>query len=112
MAIANTIVASGDNTLLAVPVDKRYAVTTILVCNTWTPNPLDENDGKTVFDLHIVPSGQPLGLANTVIRALELPAGETFTFDSEKIVLDSGDYIVIVGESPATLSATVSYLEV
>jgi hypothetical protein len=47
-----------------------------------------------------------------VINVLELPAGETFTFDSEKIILESGDRIVIVGDSPTTLSATVSYLEV
>ena len=49
---------------------------------------------------------------NQVINDLELPAGETFTFDSEKIILGDGDSIVVVGDSPNTLSATVSYLEV
>ena len=47
-----------------------------------------------------------------VVRALVLPAGETFTFDSEKIVLETGDKIVALGESPTNLVATVSYLEV
>jgi hypothetical protein len=47
-----------------------------------------------------------------VVRSLELPAGETFTFDSEKIVLEAGDKIVALGESPTNLVATVSFLEV
>jgi len=62
-------------------------------------------------------------LSNTVTRVinnLELPAGETFTFDSEKIVLDVGDKISFVAEPDlgapnaglTNLSATVSYLEV
>lgn len=112
MAISNTLVASGDNTLLVVPAGKRYAITTILVCNTVTPNPIHEEDGQTVFDLHLVPQGQAIGDQNMIVRSLVLPAGETFTFDSEKIVLEEGDYINIAGESPAVLSATVSYLEV
>lgn len=112
MAIANTVVNSGDNTLLAVPTGKRYAITTILVCNTVTPNPIHDEDGLAVFDLHLVPSGQAIGDQNMVVRSLVLPAGETFTFDSEKIVLEEGDYVNIVGESPVVLSATISYLEV
>ena len=49
---------------------------------------------------------------NLVVNKLPVPAGETVTFDSEKIILESGDKVVIVGESPTNLSATVSYLEV
>jgi hypothetical protein len=112
MAIANSIIASGDNTILVVPAGKRYAITTILVCNTYTPNPIHDEDGQTVFDLHLVPQGQAIGDRNMVVRSLVLPAGETFTFDSEKIVLEEGDYINIAGESPTELAATVSYLEV
>jgi len=112
MAIANSLIASGDNTILVVDAGKRYAITTILVCNTFTPNPIHEEDGQTVFDLHIIPQGQAIGDRNMVVRSLVLPAGETFTFDSEKIVLEEGDYIVIAGESPEVLAATVSYLEV
>jgi len=46
-----------------------------------------------------------------------LPAGETFTFDSERMVLDSSDMIsfetqLTSGAGATDLSATVSYLEV
>ena len=62
--------------------------------------------------MHIIPSGQPKDVNNMVVRSLQLPAGETFTFDSERIILDEGDSIVLLGESPTNLVATVSYMEV
>jgi hypothetical protein len=112
MAIENVAIASTDTDLLVVPVGKSYAVLTIMVCNTEAPNPVHLEHGLTNFDLHFVKSGDPKSNTNMVIRSLDLPAGETFTFDSEKIVLNEGDKIVALGESPTNLVATVSYLEV
>lgn len=112
MAIENVAIANTQTTLLTVPAGKQYAILTILICNTATPNPLHEEDGLTNFDMHLIKSGDPKSDINQVLNTVELPAGETFTFDSEKIVLEAGDSIVLQGESPAVLSATVSYLEV
>jgi hypothetical protein len=119
MAINSVAIAATDTELLpyngsdyTVPAGKRYAITTVMVCNTWVPNPGHEEDGLTQFDMHFVKSGEPKSNTNKVINNLPLPAGETFTFDSEKVVLEEGDRIVLLGESPTTLSATVSYLEV
>jgi len=70
----------------AVPEGKTYAITNILVCN----------NGSTTaqFDIHLVPQGEATDNYTTrVINNLELPAGETFTFDNEKIVLSQGDKI-------------------
>jgi hypothetical protein len=95
----------------AVPAGKTYAVTNILVCNSSLTT-------AASFDMHLVPQGIPLSNSVTcVVRNLELPAGETFTFDSERIVLETGDAIVFVAEPDSgagltTLAATVSYLEV
>lgn len=94
-----------------VPAGKTFAITNILVCNQ------DLTDSAK-FDMHIVPSGKPLSNNVTiVVRDLELPAAETFTFDSERIVLEAGDKIVFVaspdiGAALTDLAATVSYLEV
>ena len=103
---------SGANTPPgAVPTGKSYAITNILVCNTSLST-------AASFDMHLIPQGTTLSNAITiVVRNLELPAGETFTFDSEKIVLEDGDKIVFVAEPDSgagltTLAATVSYLEV
>ena len=119
MAINSVAIAATDTELLpfngadnTVPVGERWAITTIMVCNTVVPNPGHEEDGLTQFDMHFVKSGDPKSDTNKVINNLPLPAGETFTFDSEKVVLEEGDRIVLLGESPTVLSATVSYLEV
>lgn len=112
MAIQSVAVSSVQTTLLTVPADIQYAILTILVCNTALPNPLHEEDGLTNFDMHLVKASEPVSDTNLVLNAVLLPAGETFTFDSEKIVLEAGDSIVLIGESPTNLSATVSYLEV
>jgi len=52
----------------------------------------------------------------SVVRRLSLPAGETFTFDTEKVVLEEGDSVVINGSASAggtgRLACTVSYLRV
>lgn len=112
MAIQNSAFGVDPVTLIEVPTDKSYAILTILVCNTAIPDPLQPDANISNFDLYLVPNGQTAGAQNLVLNAVELPAGETFTFDSEKIVLEAGDRVIIQGESPTILSATASYLEV
>lgn len=98
--------------LVSVPTGERYAITNIMVCNPHT------GTGETLeFDLHFVKAGTGVDIfKNCVVRGMVLPAGETFTFDSEKIVLDADDTVVISstpdGVSGAALAATISYLEV
>jgi hypothetical protein len=110
MAIVNAQLTTTDLEILTVPAEKVYAITNILVCNNSSSN-------TASFDLHFL-SGQPKNNAITrVINNLELPGGETFTFDSERIILEAGDKIVFVAEPDiganlTNLSATVSYLEV
>ena len=111
MAIVNAQLTTTQLDLVTVPAGERYAITNIMVCNQ------DATDDAS-FDLHFIPSGDPLDKAVTrVINGLTLPAGETFTFDSEKIVLGAGDKVAFVaspnaGGGNTDLSATVSYLEV
>ena len=111
MAIVNAQLTSTQLDILTVPAGKTYAITNILVCNN------DATDDAS-FDLHFLPSGTPLDNAVTrVVNNLTLPAEETFTFDSERIILEEGDRISFVAEpnigaGDTDLSATVSYLEV
>ena len=99
--------------LLIVPEGKQYAVTTVMVCNKYDPSSTNPEDETSVFDMYIVPDGSTIAPDTTVVvRKLPIPAGETFTFDSEKIILGEYDRIVIDGEAPGNLVATVSYLEV
>jgi hypothetical protein len=123
MALEYAIITddSTPTTLLTVPAEKEYAITTMIVCNTTLPDPEDPTAGTAYFDMHLVPqSSDPVGdvippLETQVIKDLYLEAGETFTFDSEKLVLGPEDKIVFVSYSVAgggSLSATVSYLEI
>jgi len=104
--------------------NQTLAITSIMVCNTFAPSAVDEISGPHIanFDMHIIKDNQELENAVTcVIRELSLPAGETFTFDSEKVILGPGDKLSFVGGAinPADivagltdLSVSVSYLEV
>lgn len=110
MAITNAQLEAQYLDILVVPTGKTYAITNILVCN----NSLTDD---ATFDLHFVKPGQPISNNTTrVINNLTLPAGETFTFDSERIVLDEDDRIVFdaepdIGGNLTNLSALISYME-
>ena len=118
MAIVNAQLETVQLDIVTVPADKRYAITNILVCNTYSPGDPSPETHSATFDMHLIPSGSSLDNNVTcVVRELQLPAGETFTFDSEKIVLEAGDKVSFVadpdiGSNLTDLAATVSYLEV
>lgn len=111
MAIKNRQLTTTQLDILTVPTDTSYAVTNILVCNTSLTD-------SASFDLHLIPNTDALdNKVTAVVRELELPAGETFTFDSERVVLEAGDRVSFVaqpdiGASLTDLAATISYLEV
>lgn len=73
------------------------AVTTIMFCNTGTPNITNETIDAANINVYLVKSGSvpaPGGVpSNLVVSNLTIPAGETVFFSEERIVLDAGDEI-------------------
>ena len=121
MAIENNQVGttqSSNNPVITVPASQSWAITTIMVTNTYSPNDVSPENENATFDLYFVKSGEAVAnKINCVVRQLTLPAGETFTFDTEKIVLSTGDRVFCIGSpdigsSLTNLAITVSYLEV
>lgn len=115
MAIENIVLDNTQTDIITVPAGKQYAVTTVMVCNTYDPAQGDAGTKTDIFDMHFIKSGEALGVGNMVVRSITLPAGETFTFDTEKMVLAEGDKISFVGGTAlasSNLTATLSYLEV
>jgi len=106
MALYNTPIL-GSNTTLASGTGVR-AVTTIIVCNTTTGD-----RQLTIYALGKNGSGvQSTANDNsTIVKELNIPAGDTVSFDQEKFVLDSTDSLVAIGSSTG-LTATVSTLPV
>lgn len=108
---------------------QTFAITSIMVCN-------NDSSGTASFDMHFIANGDPFsdgsvpGPTNSrVINNLTLAPEETFTFDTEKIILHPGDSIEMYarhsdgiyeqwtdGEGNilqlTRLGAVISYLEV
>jgi len=70
------------------------AITTMVFCNTATPDPADESVRAISLAVHLIKSGRAKGFSNTIIKNLNVPAGETLFFDTERVVLDNGDSIL------------------
>lgn len=122
MAIKSSFIETTGTDLITVPSDENWAITTIIICNTYAIDSSNDQLGKTSFDLHLLQDGASASDNNRVINGLELQAGETFSFDSEKIILSEGEKIYAIGTpqdtSPGALlgntsmSVLVSYLEI
>jgi hypothetical protein len=118
MAIVNNQLTTTQLDAVTVGAGKRYAITNIMVCNSYSPSGPSAASRDATFDMHLIPNGNAKDDQVTiVVKELTLPAGETFTFDSEKIVLEEGDIVAFVaspdiGAGLTDLAATISYLEV
>lgn len=85
------------------------AITSIIACN---------NSGSTItLSLYAVPSGKNAynNPETTIVSNLEIPAGETVSFDQEKLVFGNGDQldaVASVAYSGTGVSVVVSTLPV
>lgn len=110
MAIISTAIGNTNTDLYTS--SGTNAVTCIWICNTAAYDPLNPTTGQTYLDIHFVKNGDGVTTTNLVINQLTVPAGETVTFDTEKVILDNGDKIVGFSTLPANLVATVSTIPV
>jgi hypothetical protein len=90
------------------------AITTMVLCNTGTPDPTDETVDSVKVNIYLVKSGDSYSTTNQIVSNLTIPAGETVFFSDEKIILDGGDEIWISSDDStgALVSCTVSTLPV
>ena len=100
MALYNTAVPTGSASALASGSGDR-AITTVIVCNT------------TAGDLSLSLYAVSAATSDTalIVNALNIPAGDTVSFDQEKMVLTTGDALHGLA-SGSGLSATISTLAV
>jgi hypothetical protein len=110
MAITNTQITTSDTTIYTS--SGNNAITTVIICNTATYDSLNPLTGQTNLYLHAVPYGQSASTTNLIVNGLPIPAGETVSFDQEKMVLADGDRLIANSDSPANLVSTVSTLAV
>jgi len=94
------------------------AITTIVLCNVLTPNPVDEAENSCNVNIYVVPADPATGFGNSVgsstllVSNLPVPAGETVFFAEERLVLEPGDAIFVGTSTANAICATVSSLQV
>jgi hypothetical protein len=76
------------------------AITTMIFCNTLTPNSSSEADNSILVNVYIVKSGAvaPYDQGNAgalIVSKLLVPAGESVIFSDERIILGTGDKIYV-----------------
>jgi hypothetical protein len=105
MAIRNQSLGTVGNNIFLCPVGEEHAVTCIVFCN--------HSASQATINVYAVPSSVTLvGLDSIIMKELLLPAGETFTFDTEKFVLGGGDRIHALASANSAVTATVSSMRV
>jgi hypothetical protein len=110
MAIQSAAITSGNIELFTAV--RETAVTCIWICNTASYDPNNPTSGATTVKIYFVKDGDPIGPNNIVVNDLPVPAGETVTFDAEKMILDQDDRVVLSSASPFNLVATISTITV
>ena len=111
MAIKNTAIPATTDTSIYTSTGVN-AITTIIVCNTNTT----PTSGDRILTLYAVENnagavGTP-SAGNMIVQTLKIPAGDTISFDQEKMILINNDAIFAYVSGGTGLTATVSTLPV
>ena len=110
MAIKNTAIPATTDTSIYTSTGDN-AITTIIICNTnTTPATGDRTLTLYAVENNAGAVGTP-ATGNMIVQTLVVPAGDTVSFDQEKMVLANNDAIFAYA-SATGLTATVSTLPV
>jgi hypothetical protein len=104
MTVRSKLLDSATEPILTVPPEQQYAITSMFFCNTTTQD--------SILQIHLVPDGGTYLTPNKIVHNLLISPGDTFSFDTEKIILDSGDSVRAKADPAASISATISYVRV
>jgi hypothetical protein len=115
MAITNATLTSTTSAIYTSTVTTSTignAITTMIFCNTTVYDSANPTTGQSLLTVYAVPSGGSAGNSTMIVNKLPIPAGETVTFDHEKLVLGDGDKIYASTDSLSNITATISTLAV
>lgn len=103
MAIANAQLIATDKTVVFDATGEN-AVTCMIFCNT-------SDDTDATVTVWVVPAAQPAGNTNMIMKDIALPAGETFSLDTERFILADSDTIQAQASQDTIVTVTVSYVQ-
>jgi hypothetical protein len=102
MAITNSQLSATQKTVVFIA-NGENAVTCLIFCNT----SLTVNATVSVW---IVPSAIAAGDANMILNKIVVPAGETFSMDTERFILKDGDSVQAQASQNTIITCTCSYV--
>jgi hypothetical protein len=102
--IFNVNIPSTGAKILQTAIGYSYAVTSMFFCNT-------SDDQNEFLNLYIVQKDKNVSNDALVVKNIEIKATDTFTFDTEKLVLEEGDYIYATSTN-GNLSAVLSVMNI
>jgi hypothetical protein len=105
------VVFKSTDTGAAGGVEQSSAITTIALCNVYSPVS-DEATGSVTVNIYFAKKTIGAQTSNLVVSNLVIPAGETVFFSDERIILDAGDEIYVGTSAASRLAVTVSSLPV
>ena len=105
MAISSVLITNTPSAIFTVPAGQELALTTMFFCNYSASD-------VTLNSLNLVSSAGSASDTNRILKDLLVPAGETLTFDTEKIVLSAGDFVSAVVSDNTRLTVTLCILQV
>jgi hypothetical protein len=103
MAITNSQLSATEKTPVFVATGEN-AVTCIILCNT-------SSDTDATVSLWAVPAAIAAGPANMILNEISVPAGETFSMDTERFILGDSDSIQAQASQDLIITATVSFVQ-
>ena len=83
---------------------KAYAITSMFFCNRATD--------VAFLTIYLVPKNKNPSQLNITIKQLAINTGDTFSFDTEKIILGEGDSIWASADRNNALNAFLSVVQV
>jgi hypothetical protein len=104
MTLLSTLLSNDSTDIITVAQGQQYAVTSMFFCNT--------SNVECLLQVWLVSGNSSPTNQNKIIHNLLIAPGDTFTFDTEKIILDSLDFIEAGASPDGSVSATISYVRV
>ena len=102
MAIQNTLLANTTPTSIFTA-SNQQALTVIYLCNT--------SAAPVTINVYLSPDSN-VSVSNTIYSSLELTANDTYIISQEKLILDTGNQVLVEANVANAVTATVSFITI
>ena len=104
MSLSSTAVTTATTAAAIYTSSGASALTVLFFCNRHT--------STEYINLFAVSSGDSVTANNQLLSSLPIPAGDTFMFDVERLLFDTGDKLHANTSTADKVTATISYTSI